>query len=229
MTGKTIFDSKLEAYYQDAIYFGTLIEEYFNNCIQAFVTQDVKQAKELIKADKKNDEMQLALEEKSIRLLALQSPVASDLRKIVTSIKIFANLERIGDYAKHLAKLTVKTNRALFPEFVEPVASMAQQASAMIRDSITAYINDDEILALDTAKKDNEIDKLKKSIIAKLIMLQPKNDVEMKQVYRYISIAKDLERLGDHITTICEWVVFASRGEILDLGHLVNSDEEEVT
>jgi len=98
----------------------------------------------------------------------------------------------------------------------------------MIRDSITAYINDDEDLALKTAKKDNEIDGLKKSIIAKLIMLQPKNDVEMKQVYRYISIAKDLERLGDHITTICEWVVFASRGEMLDLGHLVDSDDEEV-
>ena len=127
MIGKTIFDTKLEAYYQDSIYFGTLIEEYFNDCINAFVTQDVKQAKELIKADKKNDEMQLALEEQSIRLLALQAPVASDLRKIVTSIKIFANLERIGDYAKHLAKLTIKSDRNLYPEFVDLVASMANR------------------------------------------------------------------------------------------------------
>lgn len=226
---KTIFDTKLEAYYQDSIYFGTLIEEYFNDCINAFIAQDVKRAKALIKADKKNDEMQLTLEEQSIRLLALQAPVASDLRKIVTSIKIFANLERIGDYAKHLAKLTVKTDRSLFPDFAEPISSMAQQGASMIRDSITAYIHDDEKLALETAKKDSEIDAFKKSIIAKLIMLEPKNDVEMKQIYRYISIAKDLERLGDHITTICEWVVFASRGEILDLGHLVDSDAEETT
>jgi len=227
LTVKTAFDVKLESYYQDSIYYGTLIEEYFNNCINAFVSKDVKQAKELIQADKKNDEMQLNLEEQSIRLLALQAPVASDLRKIVTSIKIFANLERIGDYAKHLAKLTVKTDFTLFSEFTDPISSMAQQGSSMIRDSITAYIKDDEKLALETAKKDNEIDKFKKSIIARLIMLQPKNDVEMKQIYRYISIAKDLERLGDHITTICEWVVFVSRGEILDLGHLIDSDDED--
>jgi phosphate transport system protein len=129
-------------------------------------------------------------------------------------------LERIGDYACHLAKLAVKGDREIYKDFIEPISTMAKSGAMMIRNSITAYIEDNEPLALETAKKDAEIDHFKKNIISHLLLQNPQNEAEMKQLYRYISICKDLERLGDHITTICEWVVFTVRGEMVDLGKM---------
>ncbi|AEE16146.1 phosphate signaling complex protein PhoU [Treponema brennaborense] len=222
---RTQFDEKLRTYYNDTIYMGTMVEEYLTSCIDAFRAGNTERARLLITDDKKIDEMQMTLEQESVKLLLLEAPVAKDLRKIITSIKIFANLERIGDYACHLAKLTVKGDRSIYPSFIEPIAQMALAASTMIRDSLTAYIQDDEQLAMQTAARDAEIDSAKKKIIAQLIMLTPASENEMKQIYRYISICKDLERLGDHITTICEWVVFTVSGKILDLGKLVTKDE----
>ncbi len=220
MTMRTQFDEKLSAYYQNIMYMGTLVEQFLLDTTEAFSACDVERARALIETDKKVDEMQVALEQESVMLLLLQAPVARDLRKIVTSIKIVANLERIGDYAVHLAKLTVKSDSTLYPRFIPRIASMAKNGAGMIRDSLTAYIEDDEKLAKTTASRDAEIDEQKKQIIGELIMIQPKNEADMKQVYRYLSICKDLERLGDHITTICEWVIFTISGEIVDLNRI---------
>lgn len=222
---QTHFEEKLSAYYQNIMYMGTMVEQYLGDVIDAYGAADVDRARTLVGADAAIDAKQVALEQESVMLLLLQAPVAGDLRKIVTSIKIVANLERIGDYASHLAKFAVKGDRTLFPQFVPRIADMAKRASRMIRDSLTAYINDDETLAQSTAKLDEEIDAAKKSIINELIMLQPKNETEMRQIYRYLSICKDLERLGDHITTICEWVIFTVRGEIVDLGRASRAGE----
>lgn len=221
----THFDEKLSAYYRNILYMGTLVEQYLIDVTNAFSANDAESAKALIETDRRIDEMQVTLEQESVMLLLLQSPVARDLRKIITSIKIVANLERIGDYGVHLAKLTVKGNQSLFPSFTSRIAAMAKNAAAMIRDSLTAYIEDNEELAMATAARDADIDALKKEIIADLIMLQPKNEIEMKQIYRYISISKDLERLGDHIMTICEWVIFTVKGEIVDLNRTSRSPE----
>ncbi len=225
MPGRSQFDEKLRILYQDTIYLGTMVEEYLKDVIEAFSAGDTETARALIERDKKIDEMQIKMEQESVMLLLLEAPVAKDLRKIITSVKIFANLERIGDYACHLAKLTVKGDRTLFPQFVEPIAGMARSGAEMIRESLTAYIEDNEVLAMKTAASDASIDKAKKSIIAQLIMLTPANEAEMKQIYRYLSICKDLDRLGDHITSICEWGVFTVRGEIVDLGKLMKPEE----
>lgn len=223
------FDEKLRSFYQNAILMGSLTEEYLSSCIEAFSKNDVERARKLIDEDKKIDKMQLELEQESVAILLLQAPVAGDLRKIITSIKIFANLERIGDYACHLAKLTTRTSPTLFAEFREPISRMALAASRMIRDSMTAYINNDEALARQTAALDDEIDLAKKRLIADLIMSAPSNEEEMRQIYHYLSICKDLERLGDHITTICEWVVFTVSGEIIDLGNISREDADHIS
>lgn len=213
----TRFDEKLSSYYRNIMYMGTLVEQYLIDVTRAFSECDRDAARELIEVDMKIDEMQVSLEQESVMLLLLQSPVARDLRKIITSIKVLANLERIGDYGVHLAKLTVKGDPSLFTRFIPRIADMARSGASMIRDSLTAYIEDDQELAVATAGRDEHIDALKKDIIRELILLQPANENEMRQIYRYISICKDLERLGDHITTICEWVLFTVNGKIVDL------------
>lgn len=218
MTTRTQFDERLSAYYQNILYMGSMVETFLLDVIDAYSSRDAERAKSLIEVDAKIDELQVSLEQESVMILLLQSPVAHDLRKIVTSIKVIANLERIGDYSVHLAKLTVKANPEIYARFIPRIAQMAKSGALMIRDSLTAYIEDNVELAMATAKKDAEIDALKKEIISELIMLHPTDETEMRQIYRYLSICKDLERLGDHITTICEWVIFAVRGEIVDLG-----------
>lgn len=225
MTARIQFDEKLSAYYRNIMYMGTLVEQFLLDATEAFSAGDAERARALIETDRKIDEMQAQLEQESVMLLLLQAPVAKDLRKIVTSIKVIANLERIGDYAVHLSKLTVKGDQSLFPRFVPRIAAMARSGALMIRESLTAYINDDEALAKETALRDGEIDSQKKTIIGELIMLRPENDKEMRQIYRYLSISKDLERLGDHITTICEWVIFAVSGEIVDLNRTAKNPE----
>jgi phosphate transport system protein len=225
MTTRTQFNEKLAEYYGKIMYMGTLVERYILDVTDAFVSGDVEAARELIAADRKVDELQVAIEQESVMLLLLEAPVARDLRKIVTSIKVVSDLERVGDYAAHLAKLCVKGDNTLFPRFVPRIAAMARNGAAMIRDSLTAYIDDDEALAVATAARDAEIDAQKKEIIGELIMLQPKGEDEMRQIYRLISIGKDLERLGDHITTICEWVIFTVKGEIVDLNRMPKREE----
>lgn len=222
---RSLFDDKLSAYYRNIMYMGTMVEQFLLDVIDAYTSKDSEKAKALIDVDRKIDEMQVQLEQESVMLLLLQSPVATDLRKIVTSIKIVANLERIGDYSVHLAKLTVKGDPTLYARFAPRIAQMAKSGASMIRDSLTAYIEDNEALAMATAAKDAEIDAQKKEIIGELIMLHPGNEAEMKQIYRFLSICKDLERLGDHITTICEWVIFAVRGDIVDLNRAAKGGE----
>lgn len=226
MTTRSQFDEKLSGYYRNIMYMGTLVEQYIIDVTDAFSASDAEAARKLMDTDDKIDAMQVQLEQESVMLLLLQAPVAKDLRKIVTSIKIVADLERIGDYAVHLAKLTIKGDSSLYPQFIPRIALMAKNAAGMIRDSLTAYIEDNEKIAMDTAALDCEIDRQKKEIIAELIMLHPKDKKEMKQIYRYLSICKDLERLGDHVTTICEWVIFTVKGEIVDLNKMAkNSDD----
>ena len=220
MTTRTQFTDKLSEYYSKIMYMGSLVERYILDVTDAFSSGDTEAAKALIETDRKIDALQVEIETESVMLLLLEAPVARDLRKIVTSIKVVADLERIGDYAAHLAKFCVKGDPALYPRFVPRIAAMARNGAAMIRDSLTAYIEDDEELATKTAARDAEIDAQKKEIIAELIMLHPKGEDEMRQIYRYISISKDLERLGDHITTICEWVIFTVKGEIIDLNRM---------
>ena len=220
MTTRTQFSEKLADYYKKIMYMGTLVERYILDVSDVFASSDVEAAKALIETDRKIDELQVEIEQESVMLLLLEAPVARDLRKIITSIKVVSDLERIGDYAAHLAKLCVKGDQTLYPRFVPRIAAMARSGGSMIRDSLTAYIEDDERLAMDTAARDAEIDAQKKQIIAELIMLQPKKEAEMRQIYRYLSISKDLERLGDHITTICEWVIFTVKGEIVDLNRM---------
>ena len=220
MTTRTQFSEKLADYYKKIMYMGTLVERYILDVSDAFASGDAEAAKALIETDRKIDALQVEIEQESVMLLLLEAPVARDLRKIVTSIKVVSDLERIGDYAAHLAKLCVKGDQSLYPRFVPRIAAMARSGAAMIRDSLTAYIEDDERLAMETAARDVEIDTQKKQIIAELIMLQPTKEAEMRQIYRYLSISKDLERLGDHITTICEWVIFTVKGEIVDLNRM---------
>lgn len=220
MTTRTQFTDKLSEYYSKIMYMGSLVERYILDVTDAFSSGDTEAAKALIETDRKIDALQVEIETESVMLLLLEAPVARDLRKIVTSIKVVSDLERIGDYAAHLAKLGVKGDPSLYPRFVPRIAAMARNGAAMIRDSLTAYIEDDEELATKTAARDAEIDAQKKEIIAELIMLHPKGEDEMRQIYRYISISKDLERLGDHITTICEWVIFTVKGELIDLNRM---------
>lgn len=225
MNARTKFDEELSKYYENIMYMGTMVGQFLLDVIDAFSAGDAERARTLIDTDRKIDEMQVKLEQDSVMLLLLQSPVAKDLRKIVTSIKIVSDLERIGDYGVHLAKLTLKGDRSLYPRFIPRIADMARAGARMIRDALSAYIGDDQSLAEATAARDREIDARKKEIIAELIMLRPENDREMKQISRYLSICKDLERLGDHSTTICEWVIFAISGEMVDLNRAAKNPE----
>jgi phosphate transport system protein len=225
MTTRTGLDGKLAAYYRDILYMGTMVEEFLLDATSAFEEGDGSRAMDLVARDEEVDAMQARLEGESVTLLLLQSPVARDLRKIVTSIKVLANLERIGDYAVHLAKLTAKKDPSVYAKYVPRIAEMARAGAGMIRDSITAYIEDDESRATATASRDAEIDARKKELIRELLAERPTAEAEMRQLYRFLSIAKDLERLGDHVTTICEWVVFAVRGDIVDLGRAARQAE----
>ena len=213
MTARSQFDEELSAYYRDIMYMGTMVEQFLLEVVDAFVAGDAEASRKLLEKDLLIDGMQTELEKKSVLLLLLQSPVAKDLRKIITSIKIVADLERIGDYTVHLAKLGFKTNPGLYARFIPRIAEMARTGASMIRDSLTAYIGDDAELAKATAARDDRMDALKKEIVAEPATLKPSDEKEMRQIFRYFSICKDLERLGDHTTTICEWVVFSVNGE----------------
>ena len=211
--GRPNFERELKALQIELIDMGCVVEAAIESAINAFKRYDVETCKELISNDEDIDEMEKRIESKCLWLIAREQPVASDLRKITTALKIAAEMERIADHAADIAMLTIRiTERNAFADGVE-ILQMAAEAVKMLHDAVTAYVEADIELAKNAEERDDIIDnffnKIKHDII-KIFSTQPQN---IDGAIDYLLIAKYLERVGDHAVNICDWVIFSQTGE----------------
>jgi phosphate transport system protein len=186
----------------------TLVEENLGKALAALRANDAGLAREVAEDDAAVDAMQIEIEDMAAILIATRQPVARDLRELVAVFKITGNLERAGDHAAHLAKSVIKFSEKepFYP--LERLERMTQTGREMIRASIGAYLNQDADAARKAAALDDKIDSEHKALTEELLGLMKERPKLVKQAVRVLNTSNQLERLGDHVTNICEGIIY---------------------
>ncbi len=212
MTSRAHFDEEKKLLNDDILQMGIRVEEDLRKALEAFKTQNKAIAQEVKADDPIVNDFQLRIEDRCARLLATQQPVAQDLRTIVSSMKIADELERIGDHAVHLAKAAIKLEGEPYIKPLKNIEKMAETGCVMVRAAVDAFLTLNPDKARATAAMDDEIDRLHKTLVSDLLEYLREHPEKAQQGTKIIQTSGFLERLGDHVTNICETVVYAVSG-----------------
>jgi phosphate transport system protein len=194
---------------------GGIVESQVANAAAAILHRDADTASLVVETDPKVDELEREVEQFVIRLLALRQPVASDLRNIVSALKITGDLERIGDYAANVAKRSMVLNQFSLPLSLSGLGHMAQLVQANLKLIIDAVSENDAAKAIQVWRSDQVIDDLYNTVFRELITYMMEDPRNITPCTHLLFIAKNLERIGDHATNIAETVHYAVTGETL--------------
>ncbi len=205
---KEHFSEQLEALRRNLILMGGEVERQIHRAIEALTEADLEKARAVIAADSEIDRMEMAVEDLAVALFALQQPVAVDLRFLIAALKINNDLERIGDHAVNIAEGAERlAGQRPFKPFID-IPYMAEVAMAMLKQSLDAFVNRDADLARQVIKKDDILDEKNVSIIRELLTYMAEYPSLITYCIELISISKNLERVGDLATNICEDTIF---------------------
>jgi phosphate transport system protein len=185
-----------------------LVDENLGKALSALRNSDADLAREVKAADAAINDMQLKIEDEAAVLIATQQPVATDLREMVTVFKLTVNLERAGDHAVHLARTAIKLSGKASFRAMEHLEKMAETGQEMIRAALAAFLARDAGAARNAAALDDIIDGEHKALSREVLRLMKKRPELMKKALRILQTSGHLERLGDHITNICEAIVY---------------------
>ncbi len=190
-----------------------------NNTVRAFTTHDRELAKEVIEADKKINEFEVKLEKKSLEIIALQQPVSTDLRRVITVLKATSDLERMGDHAVSIAKAAIRMKGEVrIPIVEEEIKNMGKQARRLVESSLDLYLNSGDIeTAYEIAASDEIINEYYSKIQELTTEEIKKNPDALIAGRDYFQVITYLERVGDYAKNICEWVVYLRTGDITEL------------
>ncbi len=211
------FLEELSRLNHDVLAMGTRVEENLRKAMEALRSQDVELAREAKASDEIVNALQLKIEDQAAVLIATQQPVARDLRELVTVFKVTDNLERAGDHASHLAKAAIKL--AGEPPFrqTDRLCRMADIECGMIRGAVNAFLNQDAEEARRVAALDDEVDVEHKKIFRETLELMREHPDQIDRASRLLTTSGFLERLGDHMTNVCEAIVFMVEGSHVEL------------
>jgi phosphate transport system protein len=214
---RNYFDQELQELQVSLLKMSSMVEEILGNSVKALKTQDAELAQKVIDSDDEIDNMEFVVEDKCIKLIALQSPLAKDLRIIATALKIITDLERIADYAVDIAKITIKLADEVYIKELIDIPRMAEITINMVKGSIDAYVKLDVSEAQNVAKMDDEVDGLYKQTFRELLFIMMEDPKTVHQATNFLLISRYLERIGDHVTNICERIIHTVTSEHVNL------------
>ena len=191
---------------------GGLAEVSIQEAIEAIVRGDVELGKKVVARDKKIDVLEAEVDTLSVRVIALRAPMADDLREVIAALKIAGVVERIGDYAKNIAKRVDRIEQRSRFEPLTLIPAMAEVAAEMVHDVLTAYAARDPDLALDVIQADEKVDAFYDSIFRNLVSHMVENPATISSAAQLLFVARNIERIGDHATNVAEMVHFAATG-----------------
>ena len=197
----------------------TLVEQQLYASIIALKNHDLAIINKIMKEDDKVDELQKKIEEECIKFIASEQPLAKDLRNVFTATKVVTDFERMADYSVDICKIIKRMNNDA-TDFEGDALSlwvMEEKIRKMISLATNAYVNIDEEQAYEICKMDDEIDSLYKTIFESTLKNVKLDEVRANKNAQLLFVAKYLERVADHVTNICEWIIFSKTGEYVDL------------
>ena len=196
---------------------GGLAESQLASAIQAIALRDAELASQVVAGDSKVDALQHDVEDFTVRLLALRQPMARDLREIVSCLRISGDLERIADYAANVAKRAIALTQAPPVKPVHAVPRMGALVQAMIKDTLDAFVAHDATKAVEVWNRDEEVDEMYNSLFRELLTNMMEDPRSITTCTHLLFIAKNIERIGDHITNIAELIHYTETGQQLKL------------
>jgi phosphate transport system protein len=204
---------ELEDLKSKTIKMSSLAAAAVEKAVRSLARRNVGLAKRVIKEDDKIDALELEIENKCMHLIALQQPMAKDLRIIGSCLKIITDLERVGDRAADIANITVElAGRPLVKPLVD-IPRMAELAVGMLRDAMRAFKEENSLLAWGLGERDDEVDRLAHQVTRELFSYLVEDPRKTSDVFRLMLVASFLERIADHATNIGERVIYMERGE----------------
>ena len=211
------FDRDLEAVQAQIMKMGGLVEAATLDCARALEDRDEDLARRIVAADAAIDALETAVNEETARLIALRGPIAGDLRTALTVLKIAGSLERMGDYAKNVAKRsTVLAQSPAIGETAGTVRRMSRLVEQMLKDALDAYVRRDVALAADVRQRDKDVDQIYNALFRILLTHMMEDPRSITNCMHLHFIAKNMERMGDHATGIAEQVIYLVTGELPD-------------
>lgn len=219
------FHDELDTLQQRLLEMAGIVEQVIRQASEAVLTRDESVADQVAAADDRVDELEMEIDERVIELLALQQPMASDLRRIVTANKISNDLERMGDHAVNIAKAARRLSRAPLVPDIRELSEMAEIARGMVSDSLAAYVSRSAGKARMVCITDDKVDDLRDSMYRILVTHMLEDQKRLSGALELLLVSQNLERIADLATNISEDVVFLVEGRTIKHGVDISSSE----
>lgn len=211
------FDRHLQDLQDDLLVLGKLVETAIGRAIQALKDRDLEASEQVIKDDDLIDDKRYELEERCIELIATQQPLAGDLRILITVLHIAVELERMGDYAEGIGKISLMMGDQPPLKPLIDIPRMTEKATAMLSDSLSSLVKRDANLAAKVRDSDDEVDALYDQIYRELLLMMIQDPKNIERATYLLWTAHDLERMADRATNIAERVIYLVTGHMSDL------------
>lgn len=210
----SVFDRDLEAIQGKIMKMGGLVETAILDAAQSLETRDEELAEKVRVGDRAIDELEQMINEDAARLIALRAPTAADLRIVLSVMKIASNLERIGDYAKNMAKrTTILSNMSPINGSQAALRRMAREVNEMLKDALDSYIQRDDAKAQDVIERDVDVDQMYNALFREFLTFMMEDPRNITACMHLHFMAKNTERMGDHVTSIAEQVIYLVTGD----------------
>ncbi len=222
------FDEQLAELERRLLEMGEFVAMMLEKAGRALATHDTKLAEEAIAADDTADDMDLEIEQRCMRLLALQQPMSRDLRTIGTVMKVIADVERIGDYSVDIAKTAIELAQTEYYKPLEDIPKMVEIVRGMLRQALDALVAHDLVLVKKVIERDDEVDRLWYRIRGQVERVMQERSEVVPQAVALLLVARYLERVADHTVNIAERVAYMETGrlEVLAPSHRTEVRDE---
>ena len=210
------FDEDLKRLNNVIAEMGGLAEAQLTRAVESLVRRNTELATQVVQDDKRIDALETEVGQMTVRMLALRQPMAQDLREVVAAIKIASDIERIGDYAKNIAKRAIVLSAHAPLKPVTSIPRMSQLALQIIKDVLDAYIEKDAEGARAAWRRDEEVDEMYNSVFREMLTYMMEDPRNIGPCTHLLFIAKNIERIGDHATNVAEIVYYLVHGRSLD-------------
>ena len=209
------FQKELESLKTSLVKMGSVVEENYNKSIQSVMEKNSPLADQVIEADKRVDALEIEIDNAIVDLLALQQPVASDLRFILAALKINNDLERISDHAVNIAQAAQVLSSLSHPKILDEIPQMAAITRAMLKDALDSFILLNPSMAQKVLQSDDQIDDLNRLVTKKVIEVIKSNTETVECEMELSRISRNLERIADLTTNIAEEVIFHAQARVV--------------
>jgi phosphate transport system protein len=215
---RTAFDEQLNKLREDILALGSMVQEALLESMEYLKARDIAASKQLIKRDQIIDDKRYAIESDALALIAMQQPMAGDMRTIAAALFIANELERIGDYAKSIGRVNVRIGDEPLMKPLIDMPRMTVQSESMLGRALQAFVTGDVSLAHAVIREDEIVDDLYDQVYAELMTLIMQDVSKIRQANLLLMGAHNLERAADRCTNICERVIYSVTGKLIDAG-----------